>query len=227
MRFGTNAVGFQGINCPSHIFFNQKNNSNNFIIALCNYQISRIENIEATNLLYNIITNPKLDINNIKIELLKEKAGKEVLEKIYDEDHNIIPKKLSYYCTKNKINYYKINNRQRKYLRKALNNKRLINLLQNERKLNIILDNARIHTAKFVKEMCDILSINLVFLPPYCPFLNPIEDVWKDIKREIYISDYETLNELISLFASLFYEIVDNVTYYENWLIEFFDINLW
>lgn len=130
MRFGTNAVGFQGINCPSHIFFNQKNNSNNFIIALCNYQISRIENIEATNLLYNIITNHKLDINNIKIELLKEKAGKEVLEKIYDEDHNIIPKKLSYYCTKNKINYYKINNRQRKYLRKALNNKRLINLLQ-------------------------------------------------------------------------------------------------
>ena len=109
----------------------------------------------------------------------------------------------------------------------ALNNKKLINLLQNERKLNLILDNARIHTAKFVEEMCDILSINLVFLPPYCPFLNPIEDVWKDIKREIYISDYETLDDLIELFTSLFYEIVDNVTYYENWLIEFFDINLW
>ena len=47
-RFGTNAVGFQGINCPSYVF-NKKNNSNNFIIALCNYQIFRIENIEATN----------------------------------------------------------------------------------------------------------------------------------------------------------------------------------
>lgn len=23
-RFGTNAVGFQGINCPSHVYFNQK-----------------------------------------------------------------------------------------------------------------------------------------------------------------------------------------------------------
>ena len=95
-------------------------------------------------------------------------------------------KKLSYYCTKNKINYYKINNRQRNYLKTVLNNKRLIYLLQNERKLNLILDNVRIHTAKFVEEMCDILSINLVFLPLYCPFLNPIEDVWKDIKREIY-----------------------------------------
>lgn len=227
MRFGTNAVGFQGINCPSYVFFNQKNNSNNFIIALCNYQISRIENLEAINLLYDIINNPKIDITNIKIELLKEKVGEEILEKIYDENNNLIPKKLSYYCTKNKINYYKINNRQRNYLKTVLNNKRLIYLLQNERKLNLILDNARIHTAKFVEEICDILSINLVFLPPYCPFLNPIEDVWKDIKRELYISDYETLDELIGLFVSLFYEIVDNVTYYENWLIEFFDINLW
>lgn len=227
IRFGTNAVGFQGINCPSYVFFNQKNNSNNFIIALCNYQISRIENLEAINILYNIVTNPKIDITHIKIELLKEKAGEEVLEKIYDEDHKINPKKLSYYCTKNKINSYKIANRQRKYLKRELNNKRLIHLLQNERKLNLVLDNARIHTAKFVEEMCDILSINLVFLPPYCPFLNPIEDVWKDIKRELYISDYETLDELIDLFISLFYELVDNITYYENWLSEFFDINLW
>jgi transposase len=66
-----------------------------------------------------------------------------------------------------------------------------------------------------------------VFLPLYCPFLNPIEDVWKDIKRELYISDYETLDELIGLFISLFYEIVDNISYYKNWLFEFFDINLW
>lgn len=100
-------------------------------------------------------------------------------------------------------------------------------MLQNERKLNIILDNARIHTAKFVEEMCDILSINLVFLPPYSPFLNPIEDVWKDIKREIYISDYKTLDELEDLFLSLFYEKVYNTSYYENWLDEYFDINLW
>ena len=27
--FVVNAIGFQGINCPSYIYFNQKNNSNN------------------------------------------------------------------------------------------------------------------------------------------------------------------------------------------------------
>lgn len=125
-RFGTNAVGFQGINTASHISFNQKNNSSNFVLALCNYQISRIESIEAKEILYKIVTDPKIDINNIKLELLKEVASPEVLEKIYDEEGNIITKKLNYYCTKNKINTYKIYNRQRKYLRTSLYNKRLI-----------------------------------------------------------------------------------------------------
>lgn len=157
---------------------------------------------------------------------MKEKAGEEVLEKIYDEDNNLIPKKLSYYCTKNKINYIKINNRQRKHLKIALNNKRLIHLLQNERKLNLILDNARIHTAKIVEEACGILSVKLVFLPPYCPFLSPIEDVWKDVKRELYNVDYYSLNELTELFEKKFYEKVDYISYYKNWVMKFFGVNI-
>ena len=48
------------------------------------------------------------------------------------------------------------------------------------------MNNARIHKAKITKIVADILNINLIFLPPYCPFLNPIEKVWRDVKREIY-----------------------------------------
>lgn len=77
-----------------------------------------------------------------------------------------------------------------------LNNKKLSFLMKEEKPLNIILDNARIHTAKIVEEACEILSVNLVYLPPYCPFLSPIEDVWKDIKREIYNTNYKSLDEL-------------------------------
>lgn len=58
--------------------------------------------------------------------------------------------------------------------------------MKDEKKLNIVLDNAKIHSAKIVLMMCDVLSINIVFLPPYSPFLSPIEQVWKDIKRDIY-----------------------------------------
>ena len=72
----------------------------------------------------------------------------------------------------------------KKHLKKLLNNKKLISMMKEEKPLNIILDNARIHTAKIVEEACEILSIKFVFLPPYCPFLSPIEDVWKDVKRK-------------------------------------------
>lgn len=66
-RFGVNAVGFQGINSSSAIFFNQKNNANNFAITLCKYQILRIENPEAISIIYNAINDPKLEITNIKL----------------------------------------------------------------------------------------------------------------------------------------------------------------
>ena len=83
-RFGVNAVGFQGINCPSAIFFNQKNNANNFAITLCKYQILRIENLDAILILYDAINDPKLEITNIKIELLKERANKKELNELFD-----------------------------------------------------------------------------------------------------------------------------------------------
>ena len=71
-RYGVNGIGFQGINCHSAIFFNQKNNSNNFVLTLCKFLISRIENPKASKILYNIVNNPKLEIDNIKLELLEK-----------------------------------------------------------------------------------------------------------------------------------------------------------
>lgn len=93
--------------------------------------------------------------------------------------------------------------------------------MKKERKLNLIIDNARIHAAKIVEEICEILNIHLVFLSPYCPFLNPMEYVWKDIKKEIYNSEYNNLVELIELFEKKFYEKVDSISYYENWMKKF------
>ena len=62
--------------------------------------------------------------------------------------------------------------------------KSLIKKLTNkEKKLNIVLDNYRVHHAKIVEFACEILNIKLIYLPPYSPDLNPIEDVWRLIKR--------------------------------------------
>ena len=66
-----------------------------------------------------------------------------------------------------------------------------------------------------------ILNINLIFLTPYSPDLNPIEDVWRVIKKIIYKTLYYTKKELIKLFKNKYYEIIDSKTFYENWLNQF------
>ena len=95
-----NGIGFQGINCHSAIFFNQKNNSNNFVLTLCKFLISRIENPKASKILYNIVNNPKLEINNIKLELLEKNMDDEEFNEIFDDWKKIIPEKLKYKCKK-------------------------------------------------------------------------------------------------------------------------------
>ena len=192
-RFGVNAIGFQGVGTASAILFNDKNNANNFAIGLAKYRTVRITNPKAIELIEKAINNSNLDITNIKLELLYDALEEDEYEKLFDEYMNIDYKKLNAACKKHNINYYKTNRIQKQRLLTNLNNDNLINLMKNERRLNIILDNARIHTSKVVEMACDILNINLVFLPPYCPFLNPIENVWKDVKREIIIPIIQTL----------------------------------
>jgi transposase len=57
----------------------------------------------------------------------------------------------------------------------------------------LVLDNARYNRATRVKELADELRIELVYLPPYSPNLNPIERLWKFFKRKVlYNRYYET-----------------------------------
>jgi transposase len=46
----------------------------------------------------------------------------------------------------------------------------------------IILDNASFHFVPEVFSMIDLLEAFIIFLPPYSPDFNPIENVWNRIK---------------------------------------------
>jgi transposase len=47
------------------------------------------------------------------------------------------------------------------------------------------MDNASFHHSEGVREMCLRAGVKLVFLPPYSPDLNPIEEFFGDLKRFI------------------------------------------
>lgn len=46
----------------------------------------------------------------------------------------------------------------------------------------IIADNLKSHKVEGVKEILQDKSINIVYLPPYSPDLNPIEEMWSKMK---------------------------------------------
>lgn len=64
---------------------------------------------------------------------------------------------------------------------------------ENKCDLIIILDNSKLHHAGITMKKAEQLDMILVFLPAYSPDLNPIEFIWKSVKRDI---SKELLNQL-------------------------------
>lgn len=49
----------------------------------------------------------------------------------------------------------------------------------------VILDNLRPHKAEGVKESIEQAGATLLYLPPYSPDYNPIENMWSKVKRHL------------------------------------------
>ena len=75
---------------------------------------------------------------------------------------------------------------------------------QKARRICLILDNAPYNRSFRVKDLAKELGIKIMYLPPYSPNLNPIERLWKFMKREVmanrYFPDVETFQKELMLF---------------------------
>lgn len=78
-----------------------------------------------------------------------------------------------------------------------------------EKKLRIILDGAGYHRSQVVKDKASELNIELHYLPPYSPNLNPIERLWKVMNEHARNNKY---------FAS--------AKEFREKIMEFFDVTL-
>jgi len=87
----------------------------------------------------------------------------------------------------------------------------------------VILDNFRSHKALRVLARAKELGIYLVFLPKYSPDLNPIEFIWKSIKRVVsisFIKDKPTFQETV---ANAFASFSQKLSYARSWITSFFN----
>jgi len=87
--------------------------------------------------------------------------------------------------------------------------------------LVIILDNFRSHHATITREYADQNGINLVFLPPYSPDLNPIEFIWKSIKRIISRTFIQNLDHMKQIILEAFQKYGCSLSFAKAWIAKF------
>ena len=82
----------------------------------------------------------------------------------------------------------------------------------------VILDNFSSHRTENVAITAEILNIELVFLPPYSPQLNPIELIWKSIKRVISRTIVKDQEMMIGTVKTNFMEFSKSKSFCKSWI---------
>jgi len=90
-----------------------------------------------------------------------------------------------------------------------------------ERTIVLIWDNAKAHLSLLVRRTAQLLDIILVFLPPYSPDLNPIEFIWKSIKKEISSRFLMCKEEVQETVEHLFYKFSSSLSFAKAWTQKF------
>ena len=199
-----------------------------FIKSLIQLRMANCEDREINEMLINILLDNDLgekrifeelnrlfeetDVKNEIITLIETtKCSKDnLLSKIKNKADSLNPNKSG-----------NIEEIQKNLIVDKLKESKLQEKLDKEKRIVLIADNYTVHRAKLVKDACIILNIKIVKLPTNSPQLNPIEQVWKSIKK--YLSHFylDNLEQMKQLFTDEFYRIVDNKSFYNNWLIKF------
>ena len=89
------------------------------------------------------------------------------------------------------------------------------------REIVLILDNFASHRAKVVKKRSSDLNIRLVYLPPYSPDLNPIEFLWKSVRRIVSSTLIASEMHLKAVVENTFEEISIFNSYSMGWIRKF------
>lgn len=86
-----------------------------------------------------------------------------------------------------------------------------------------VIDNFPSHKSQKVKEKARELGIHLVYLPRYSPDLNPIEHIWKSIKRVLSLVFVESLAEMREVIADAWDKFSKKMSYAKGWIGRFLE----
>ncbi|MHC1567757.1 MAG: transposase, partial [Candidatus Syntropharchaeia archaeon] len=90
----------------------------------------------------------------------------------------------------------------------AINGKSVVDFKENSKK-------------KSVCEFLERMREKMVLVPPYSPDLNPIEQIWRAIKRVLSLLFIRTLEELKEVISNSFYRLTHRISFAEKWIEKF------
>lgn len=85
----------------------------------------------------------------------------------------------------------------------------------------VLLDNFSSHISRKARETADFAHLELVFLPAYSPDLNPIEYIWKTVKRRISEKFVSSLDHLKDIIADTWDDESNKMSYAKSWIEKF------
>ena len=187
------ATGFQPINGIAHLDFPENSRSHNMMFFVGELRIKNLENKDLIPLINAAMYDNSVDYNTLLAEYNINSLGDEnfsnklkKLGKSVGYKNTFRNRVTSFIYKNNEDKKIKIEEMTRFKLIENLEAMNLDKLLKDEKEIVIILDNYKPHhNDQFIK-FCQLLKIRLIYLPPYTPQYNPIEQVWKSIKRLIY-----------------------------------------
>ena len=226
-RLSLNALGVQAINGKSCVSFLDNTKTFEMMKFIVTITIQNIENEELKSKLERIIYNEDLELDNILNTVNIEENYKKLLlalEMLSGKSNTF--KKLFKRLMKNPLNFKTKSNQVLENLQKAMllsyfMDKNLQHQLIMEKPIAVILDNYSVHHAIVFTELCNILNIDLIHLSPYSPKYNPIEQVWRTIKAKISRKFITSIEQLKFIFENEFKQVIDNESYWKNWLWKF------
>lgn len=94
------------------------------------------------------------------------------------------------------------------------------------RRIYVVQDNWSIHSHEQVQAaLVDLPQIEVVWLPTYAPWLNPIEKLWRWLREQVLklhrlAGDWQALRERVNAFLSQFAQATDELLHYVGLLGE-------
>jgi len=228
-----NVIGFQPINGVPVLSCPERSNRATFSIHQFDVRIPNMENKKVKKALYKFTKCQQLNEEFIKNELKGEMPNDDELNKqITDatnkpyETQTALSKRINRIFDKINVKTKVIVNIQEIVIYNWMEeNQWIIDELKKERRIVIILDNHSANRSKLARDVAKFLNIKLIYLPPYSPKLNPIEQVWRSMKKKISSLDFETIESLLAKIKYYFSKYVVKKTFTDKWIRKFIKKN--